>query len=99
VHRDPSPDAHADRADLRFTGRRIDPDADPSVDRPRRNIQLGKCIDQPVFQRMNENTDIATAFFEIELDIADALSRAVIGVSPAAPGAVNRKTRIEQFVR
>ena len=66
---------------------------DPPVDRAGRDIQLGKRVDQPIFQRMDEETDVTTPLFEVELDIADTLSGTVIGISSAAPGAMNRKPR------
>src|SRR3954464_15612969 len=99
MHGDPSPDAHADRSDLGFAGRRVDPDADPTVDRAGCYTQLGKGIDQPVFQRMDKLPDVAPALFEVELDIADALSGAMIGIAPAATGSVNREASVEQLVR
>src|SRR5262249_16233870 len=99
MHRHPSPDAHADRPDLGLASGCIDPDSDASADRARRNSDIGECIDDPVLKALNIAPDIPPAPVEIELDIADALAGAVIGIAPAASAAMHREARVEQLVR
>ena len=55
------------------------------------NAKFAERGDHPAFERMDEAADVAAALFKVEDQIADPLAWAVIGVSAAAAGLVNRK--------
>ena len=99
VQRDPAPHAHADRPDLRFPRGRVNPDTDAPVDRARSDAELRQRADHPLFECVDVAPHVAPAFVQVELDIADPLTGAVIGVAPAAPGLVDGKARIDQLGR
>lgn len=99
VQRHPAADAHPDRANLGFAGRRIDPDANPPVDGTGGDPEAGEGGDHPFFQPVDKAAHVAAAAIEVELDIADALPRPVIRIAPAASGPVHRKAGDEQLGR
>ena len=98
VERHPAPDTNADRADLCLASVRVvGPDADPAVGAARLDSQIGKRVDNPALERRDKGAHVAPAPCKVELDIADALPRSVVGIAPAAPGVINRKAAVEQF--
>ena len=98
VERDPAFHAHAYRADLRLAPVRcVGPDADAPFGAAGLDPEQRQRVDHPAFERGDIGAYIAPAPRQVELDIADALARAVIGVSPAAARIIDRKARVEQL--
>ena len=91
VKRDPTLHAHSEGADLGFVGAFADPDTDPSGRAVRRNAEFREGIDHPAFERMDEAADVLPALLEVEHDVADPLTGAVIGVAATAPRIEDRK--------
>src|SRR3546814_17547732 len=73
-----------DRADRGLAALRVfGPDADPALDTALGNAQRDKRVDDPAFERMDIGAHVAPAPCQVELDIADALAGAMIGIAPA----------------
>src|SRR5205085_4070973 len=88
----------AERADLLLVRAFSDPDADATLGAMRSDPELGEGADHPAFECMDKAADVAPALFEVEHHVADALPRAVIGVSAAASRLENREVeRIHQL--
>ena len=90
VHRDPMPDADADRGDLSI----FDPDAGQA--RPGRggDPDFGQGFDQQLFQPAQITMEILAASAQVDDRIADQLARPVIGRLSAA---IDRKERMRQM--
>ena len=87
----PAPHPHADRGDLGLAGAMLDPDADPALAPLAVDFEACERANHPFFEVVDVAVHVLTAAGEIEHDIGDALPRPVIGVLPAAPGAMYRK--------
>src|SRR3546814_18014848 len=72
-------------------------DLDAPLRPPRLDAEQRESVDHPAFERRDIGAHVAPAPRQVELDIADALARPVIGIAPAAPGVVNRELRVEQL--
>src|SRR5688572_8260311 len=78
----------------------VDPDADAPGRAAGDDAELGERADHPSFEGMDESPHVPAPALEVELDVDHALARAVIGVSPAAAGGVDRQAlRVEQLGR
>src|SRR3546814_16610309 len=92
VKTDPVTDPHPDRADLLLApAAAVDPDPDPPLAPLAADIEAAQRADHPLFEVVDIAAHVGATGTEVQHDIADALSRAVIGVSAAAPGAVDRE--------
>src|SRR3546814_15669915 len=84
VQRHPSAYAYANGADFGLTSIwSIGPDTDASLGSPCSYAEFTESGNDPILQIMNEVPDILAACPQIDLDIARALTRSVIGVASA----------------
>ncbi len=104
----PAAHAHADGRDLVLGHpagkaarlvRPLDPDADAALAALALDVEILQRGDDPALQAGDEAAHVLAAAVEVEHDIGDPLSRAVIGELPAAPGLMHGKTPIEQVLR
>src|SRR5690554_5684614 len=101
MKRHPFADAHTDGGNLVFGGetffRAPYPDAHAAFTQFAFHVELCQRGDQPGFEVLHEGAHIRLAAFEVEHDIGHALPRPVIGVLPAAPGAIDGEAlRVDQ---
>src|SRR5690625_5079755 len=100
VQRHPAAYAYTDRGDLVFAAIRAhDPDADPPLAPLPLDPEARKRPDDPFLQTVDIEAQVGPARLEIELDIDDALARAVVGIFAAAPSLIDRKTLRQQISR
>src|SRR3546814_19874416 len=91
VKTDPVTDPHPDRADLLLApAAAVDPDPDPPLAPLAADIEAAQRADHPLFEVVDIAAHVGATGTEFQHDIADALPRAVIGLSAAAPGPVDR---------
>src|SRR3546814_949018 len=74
----------------------IGPDTDASLGSPCSYAEFTESGNDPILQIMNEVPDILAACPQIDLDIARALTRSVIGVASATSCLVDRKSLFQQ---
>src|SRR5260370_10240479 len=96
----PLPYPHPDRGDLCLASvRSRNPDPGTAVATLALHIEAPEGPDYPFFELVNIAAHILSAPAQIEHDVADALSRAVIGIAATAAGAMHRQAlRIEKIV-
>ena len=100
MQRHPAADAHADSRDLGFPPiAGVGPDADAAIGPPPRNAKIRQRVYDPAFERIDISSNVLAALIQIKIEIDNALAGAVIGVLPATPGGIDRKTRVNQIVR
>src|SRR5439155_21150548 len=100
MHRDPTSNPHANRADLRIHPIVFNPNSDPARNTISRDIKAIERIDHPALERMDEAADILAALLQVEHNVANALAGTMIGIASAAPGNIDRKAlRIGQLGR
>ncbi len=87
----PAPHPHANRGDLGLAGATPNPDADPALAPLAADFEACERANHPFFEVMDVAVHVLAAAGEIEHDVGDALPRPVIGVPPAATGAMYRK--------
>ncbi len=75
------------------------PDADAVVAPLAAHVEGGERADDPFLQRGDEGPHVRLAPVEVEHHIGHPLAGAVIGELPAAAGLVDRKARLDQFLR
>ena len=75
------------------------PHADAIVAALAAHVEGRKRADDPFLDGGDEAANVGRAALEIEHDIADPLARPMIGELAAAAGRVNRKARLDQFLR
>ena len=100
VECDPAAHPHPDRRDLGLATIRLDPDADPAGAAHAGDPELRKRADQPPLQVAHEAAEVhAPAGGEVEHDVGNPLSGAVISVLAAAARLEDRETEwVEQIV-
>ena len=72
-------------------------DADAPLRPSRRDAEVGQRRDHPAFEMMDEIAHVLAALSEVDVEIADPLSRPVIGIAPTPPGIVDGKARVDEF--
>src|SRR3546814_1397846 len=72
-------------------------DLDAPLRPPRLDAEQRESVDHPAFERGDVGAHVAPAPRQVELDIADALARPMIGITPPAPRIINRELRVQQF--
>src|SRR5690242_17428360 len=95
----PLPHAHSNGCDLFLVPvSSLYPDTDTTIAAFAAHAEPGEGSDYPFFELVDVTAHILSAPAQIEHDVGDALSRAVIGVAAAAAGAVHRQpARLEKI--
>src|SRR5579864_1132383 len=94
---DPASQPHADRRDLVLLAIGVnDPDSDALRSSFALDSEMRQRADQPILEAAYKASHVGFAPAQVEHDVSDALSRAVIGELPAAAGLENRKSCVEQ---